>query len=302
MLRFLRAILILALLPANAHSQTVSVEQHLRESFEDKTFLLRGFLTGDHLYYDALGAPIGNSTAGDWTADGFVTVNDVQIRQQSLILKARRLLVESIDHKFQFRPAERSLPGEKEKEPVSVQITVDLGTDTPSAEAADAATSKIFLDAQDSLTDLVPNYWKSCIRSGLMGAQNCQFSPEILSIAGVISSEGAQSGLLPLNPSLDIPKQSLRVGNGVSPPRQIDAPEPEFSDAARGVKFQGTVVLWVIVNTEGVPTGIRILSPVGAGLDAKAVQAVKGWKFKPAEKDGQPVSVAIAVQVDFHLY
>jgi TonB family protein len=185
---------------------------------------------------------------------------------------------------------------------VSVQIAIDLGTDAPSAEAADAATSKIFLDAQDSLTDLVPNYWKSCIRSALInGAQNCQFSPEIVAIPGVISSEGVQSGLLPLNPSLDIPK-SFRVGNGVSPPRQIDAPEPEFSDAARGVKFQGTVVLWVIVNNEGVPTGIRILSPVGAGLDAKAVQAVKGWKFKPAEKDGQPVSVAIAVQVDFHLY
>jgi hypothetical protein len=148
---FLRAILILATLSANAYSQTASLEQHLRERYLGKTFLLRGFLSGDYLYYDLLGAPTGNDTLGDWTADGFVTVNDVQIRQQSLILEARRLLVVSVDHKFQFRPAERVLPGEKEKGPVTVEISVDLGADTPSAEAADAATSRIFLDAQDSL-------------------------------------------------------------------------------------------------------------------------------------------------------
>jgi TonB family protein len=150
---------------------------------------------------------------------------------------------------------------------------------------------------------LVPDYWKSCIRPGLINRlQDCQFSHEILAIPGVTPSKRAQSGLLAMNPSLDAPKQRFRVGDGVSPPRQIHAPEPEFSDAARGVKSQGILVLGLIVNAEGVPTTIRILSPLGAGLDAKAVHAVEGWKFKPAEKDGQAVSVEIAVQVDFHLH
>ena len=306
--RFLRAILILATLSANAGSQTdtlaATIEQNLRGQYQGKIFLLRNFLTGDHLYYNLSGSPIGSNVPGDWTADGFVMVNDVQLRQQSLMLEARRLLVVSLNHKFQFRPAERSLPGAKEeKEPVSVEITIDLGPNTPSAEAAEALTSKVFLSGQDSLADLVPTYWKSCIRSGLNDRHPaCRFSSEILAIQGVLPSERPQLGLLAIDPSSDAPKGSFLVGNGVSPPKQIYAPEPEFSDAARGVKFQGIVVVALIVNAEGVPTAVHILSPLGAGLDAKAVQAVKSWKFKPAEKDGQPVAVTIAVQVDFHLY
>ena len=58
----------------------------------------------------------------------------------------------------------------------------------------------------------------------------------------------------------------------------------------------------LIVDKEGHPHNIHILSPLGAGLDAKAVQAVATWKFQPAEKDGEPVAVQIAVEVDFHLY
>jgi protein TonB len=60
--------------------------------------------------------------------------------------------------------------------------------------------------------------------------------------------------------------------------------------------------MWLIVDEEGVPKNIQISSPLGAGLDARAVQAVKTWIFEPAQKDGQPVAVKIAVEVAFHLY
>ena len=62
------------------------------------------------------------------------------------------------------------------------------------------------------------------------------------------------------------------------------------------------MTLTLVVNSEGVPARIRIASPLGCGLDAKAVQAVQGWKFEPAKKDGQPVNVEIAVEITFHLY
>ena len=93
-----------------------------------------------------------------------------------------------------------------------------------------------------------------------------------------------------------------RVGRGVSPPRVLSQTNPEFSEEARKAKFQGTVVVWTVVDKKGVPTNIRISNPVGCGLDVKAVQSVQGWRFKPGEKDGEPVAVAIAVEVDFHLY
>jgi periplasmic protein TonB len=94
----------------------------------------------------------------------------------------------------------------------------------------------------------------------------------------------------------------FRVGNGVSPPRVIYQPEPEFSEEARKAKFQGICTLALVVGVDGRPSQIRVQSSLGMGLDEKAIEAVKNWKFEPAMRDGHPVPVAIAVEVDFHLY
>jgi periplasmic protein TonB len=92
------------------------------------------------------------------------------------------------------------------------------------------------------------------------------------------------------------------VGGGVSAPRPIFSPEPEFSDEARKAKYQGTVVLRVIVGADGLPKDIQVRSSLGMGLDEKAIAAVKTWRFEPAKKDGHPVPVPIDLEVDFHLY
>jgi TonB family protein len=94
----------------------------------------------------------------------------------------------------------------------------------------------------------------------------------------------------------------FHVGGGVSPPRPIYNPEPEFSEEARKAKYQGVCTLGLIVGTDGRPSNIRVLSSLGMGLDERAIEAVKNWKFEPAMKDGHPVRVEIAVEVDFHLY
>lgn len=94
----------------------------------------------------------------------------------------------------------------------------------------------------------------------------------------------------------------FRVGAGVSPPRPIYQPEPEFSEEARKAKYQGICTLALIVGADGRPSNIHVQSSLGMGLDEKAIEAVKNWRFEPAMKDGHPVAVAIAVEVDFHLY
>ena len=91
------------------------------------------------------------------------------------------------------------------------------------------------------------------------------------------------------------------LGGGVSPPRQIYAPEPEYSEEASKAKLEGTCVLGLIVGVDGRAHNIRVLTPLGKGLDEKAIDAVNTWKFEPAMKDGHPVSVEIAVEVSFHL-
>ncbi|HTT24323.1 MAG TPA: energy transducer TonB, partial [Candidatus Sulfotelmatobacter sp.] len=94
----------------------------------------------------------------------------------------------------------------------------------------------------------------------------------------------------------------FRVGAGVSPPRPIYQPEPEFSEEARKAKYQGICTLALVVGVDGRPSNIHVQSSLGMGLDEKAIEAVRNWRFEPAMKDGHPVAVAIAVEVDFHLY
>ena len=94
----------------------------------------------------------------------------------------------------------------------------------------------------------------------------------------------------------------FRPGKGVTPPRVIYQTDPEFSEEARKAKYQGTCVLGLVVDANGRPTAIRVLSALGMGLDEKAIESVKNWKFEPGKKDGHDVAVEIAVEVDFHLY
>jgi periplasmic protein TonB len=94
----------------------------------------------------------------------------------------------------------------------------------------------------------------------------------------------------------------FRVGGGVSAPRPVFTPDPEYSEEARKAKYQGTCVLWLIVGPDGKPRDIKVSRTLGLGLDEKAIEAVKQWKFEPAMKDGKPVAVQINVEVSFRLY
>jgi periplasmic protein TonB len=94
----------------------------------------------------------------------------------------------------------------------------------------------------------------------------------------------------------------FHVGGGVSAPKAIFSPDPEYSEEARKAKFQGTCVLGLIVGPDGRPRDIHVLRSLGLGLDEKAMEAVKNWRFDPAMKDSKPVAVQISVEVDFRLY
>jgi periplasmic protein TonB len=93
-----------------------------------------------------------------------------------------------------------------------------------------------------------------------------------------------------------------KVGGGISAPQAISTPDPEYTEEARNAKTQGTCILWLIVDDHGNPRDIRVVRGLGHGLDAKAIEAVKQWRFQPAEKDGHPVNVQISVEVGFRLY
>jgi periplasmic protein TonB len=93
-----------------------------------------------------------------------------------------------------------------------------------------------------------------------------------------------------------------KVGGGVSAPRVLYSPDPEYTEEARKAKYQGVCVLWLIVGPDGKPRDVRVARTLGMGLDQKAIQAVQQWKFEPAMKNGRPVAVMLNVEVNFRLY
>jgi TonB family protein len=88
---------------------------------------------------------------------------------------------------------------------------------------------------------------------------------------------------------------------GQSAPIPIFSPEAEYADEARKAKFQGTVTLTVQVEPSGQVTNINVTRRLGLGLDEKAVEAVRRWRFKPGTMGGQPVPVLGEVEVNFRL-
>jgi TonB family protein len=94
---------------------------------------------------------------------------------------------------------------------------------------------------------------------------------------------------------------ALRIGGGVTAPKVLHKMEPEYTEEARVAKYQGTAVLAVEIDTNGVAKNIRIVKGLGFGLDENAVTAVRQWQFQPATKDGAAVTVQASIEVNFRL-
>jgi TonB family protein len=85
------------------------------------------------------------------------------------------------------------------------------------------------------------------------------------------------------------------------PPQLIYKVEPEYSEEARKAQFQGVVVLAAEIDASGAVQSLRIIRPLGLGLDEKAIAAASLWRFRPAMAEGRPVSYPVTIEVNFRL-
>ena len=92
-----------------------------------------------------------------------------------------------------------------------------------------------------------------------------------------------------------------KVGNGITAPRVKSRVEPSYTPEASAAKVEGTVVLQVVIETDGLAHEINVVKGIGNGLDEKAVEAIQKWTFIPGTKDGSPVPVRASIEVNFKL-
>ena len=128
------------------------------------------------------------------------------------------------------------------------------------------------------------------------GGQSTSTLPEAPSTAGARDAPGIYT-----------------VGNGVSAPRVVFAPEPEFSEEARKHKISGDVIVSFVVGLDGKPSDVRVTKSLADGvapklkkaalsLDQKAVEAVRQYRFEPAIFEGHPVPVRTTASVNFQIF
>jgi TonB family protein len=112
-----------------------------------------------------------------------------------------------------------------------------------------------------------------------------------MSVLESLKAAGAQQ------PQSDVP----HVGAGIISPRVLSMVDPEYTEEGRVAKYQGSTMLSVDIGPDGFARNIRITRGLGFGLDENAVTAVQRWRFQPATKDGAPLTVQAAIEVNFRL-
>jgi TonB family protein len=92
-----------------------------------------------------------------------------------------------------------------------------------------------------------------------------------------------------------------RTGGGVSPPVALTRVDPEYSEVARKLTIAGTVLLAIVIDQSGTAREFKVIKSLGYGLDEKAVEAVRKWRFRPGMKDGNAVATRATIEVNFRL-
>jgi bla regulator protein blaR1 len=158
---------------------------------------------------------------------------------------------------------------------------------TPDSAMNLTVTRKLFLGAM-AMGVLAGPILVGLVKAPLVNAQSPQ--------ASAAPKPGAPAHwLAPQN-------QIYHVGGDVSAPMLIFAPDPEYTEKARQAKYQGVCVVALIVDEEGNPQRVQIVRHLGMGLDKKAVEAVRQYRFKPAMLRGKPVPVQVNIEVNFRIY
>jgi TonB family protein len=92
-----------------------------------------------------------------------------------------------------------------------------------------------------------------------------------------------------------------RPGAGITPPSLQREVKPVYTEEGRRRNVEGDVVMEVVVRSDGSVGTVRVLQGLGSGLDQRAIEAVRQWRFSPARRFGTPVDVLVEIAVEFRL-
>jgi TonB family protein len=240
---------------------------------------LRGCWRDDTLHFDPDGNLKDHSVPVVFTLCGF-DLKAAHLNQDKLILEGRRIGLELKDNK-QLRVA---INIGKPKRPKDEIVTLEIAA-SPGRNYGPALDA-IFVNGLAEFVPSMPSYWKPYALQHF-ASSNSTTPP---STAPATPDEQSQS-----------PKP-VRIGGAVKPPKLLWSKEPQFNEVARRLLYGGTVQVYLQVKPDGTITKMSIVHAVGMGLDERALDAIRQYRFSPATENGIPILVELKVEVNFQIY
>jgi TonB family protein len=288
--------------------------KQLTTRYKDQVLSLRHPMMSQNQEYELDGRPVNPAREGPWTLFGRIQIKEIAADNKGLHVKGNRIL-------YEFTKKGSQPIKDKQK----VKVTLRLNSALASEDEAVAALGRVFALTPEDIVNSAPDFWQDFLRKDMLGGpgparqvrttdppkvrmtdppkKEDQPKKDLSQESGrkdEPTTAAASSGETKVADTKD---KVFNLGQpSVTGPKPLYMPEPEFSEAARKSRYQGVVGMNVIIDSEGRVVKPRIVHPLGLGLDEQAIEAVSKWKFKPGTRDGQPVSVAVYIETDFHLY
>ncbi len=237
-----------------------------------KPLLLRGFWADDKLRFHADGSPAGSYRAGPFTLSA-IDVTSVNLNSSGLTLEGQRVGIN-----FGEDGSVTRIPLLRGKDSKRSPETIHIEMEAPPSGDYQQALDAVVAERMSDIAASVPEAWRTYMTDHFPGKQRA------IDSALVISDDGVN-----------------HVGGSVMPPRALHRQTPSFSQAARAMRVSGITKIYLWVETDGTVDHLRIMRPVGMGLDEQALDAVSRYRFAPATQDGKPVTVDIAIEANFQI-
>ena len=263
---FLVLVLCLPTLNAQPNSDK-DIQKQIEANLKNATLIIKYFYSGNNLVYDSEGSLVKGGNPGPWTLNAYFEPEKVSLSKKSITITGKRLFWSYDDSRNEpiiFRDSNNT------------KIEINRPPEKNDLSEIRALLTRVFLKNDEPLAEYVPHYWKKIIQADF-DVKRLQWN-------------------FP-------PAESNSSASHFSNPVATELPNPDYTEEARRVHMEGTMILLIDIDEAGNAKVTDIVKPLGIGLDDNAVKTIEEiWKFSPATRASVPFAMnGVGIEIRFKL-
>lgn len=166
--------------------------------------------------------------------------------------------------------------------------------------------NRIFTDDLQEAVNIMPEYWRCWVLGKAArtnnGSWRCSMRDSQRTDSDIQSTPTESKDETVEDFARRSKTKIFQIGHDVKPPNIVHRFEPDYTEIAKKLRIQGETLLSVVVDAHDDPHVVGIKRPLGGGVDDRAIEYVQKWRFSPATRNGEPVAVAVNIEVSYRLY